>query len=52
MEEFFKELEGGISLQLISIRDLFGKFDHDISFENPEGFTILYGLNGIGKTII
>jgi len=52
MEEIFKELEGGISLQQISIIGLFGKFDYDISFENPEGVTILYGLNGIGKTTI
>ena len=44
MEEIFKDLESSISLQKINIRGLFGKFDYDISLENPERVTILYGL--------
>ncbi|MHA1986144.1 MAG: hypothetical protein ACW98D_05830 [Promethearchaeota archaeon] len=52
MEEIFSKLEGRISLHKINIKGLFGKFDYDISLENPEGVTILYGLNGIGKTTI
>ena len=52
MEEIFTDLEGRISLQKINIKGLFGKFDYNISLENPEGVTILYGLNGIGKTTI
>ncbi|MCP6718649.1 MAG: ATP-binding protein [Patescibacteria group bacterium] len=52
MEEIFKELEGKIILQEIHIKGLFNKFDYEISLENQEGVTILYGLNGIGKTTI
>jgi len=38
-------------LNHISIKGLFGIYDHDIKL-NTGGFTILYGPNGVGKTVI
>lgn len=35
----------------ISVRKLFGVFDHDIPF-NDSGITIVIGENGLGKTVI
>lgn len=52
MEENLNELKGRILLQEILIENLFDKFDYNLSIENQEGVTILYGLNGIGKTTI
>lgn len=52
MEENLNELKGRILLQEILIENLFDKFDYNLSMENQEGVTILYGLNGIGKTTI
>ncbi len=36
----------------INIKGLFGVFDHEIPLNMDERITILYGINGIGKTII
>ena len=36
----------------ISVRGLFGVFDHDIPLQNPDGVTIIHGPNGFGKTAI
>ncbi len=39
-------------LKSIIIEGLFHKFNYNIQFDKQEGLTILYGLNGIGKTTI
>ncbi len=36
----------------IRVNRLFGMFDHTISLNQEEGLTIIYGMNGIGKTMI
>jgi predicted ATP-binding protein involved in virulence len=45
---------GGFLMKLvrISVTDLFGIFNHDISFNTREKITIITGPNGYGKTII
>ncbi|OQX97672.1 MAG: hypothetical protein B6I24_07945 [Bacteroidetes bacterium 4572_128] len=35
----------------INIKGLFGMFDHDISLNLENHITIIYGINGIGKTM-
>lgn len=35
----------------INIKGLFGMFDHDISLNMKNHITIIYGINGIGKTM-
>ena len=39
-------------LKSVKIEGLFQKFNYNIQFDKQEGLTILYGLNGIGKTTI
>jgi len=39
-------------LKSIKIEGLFHKFNYNIQLDKQEGLTILYGLNGIGKTTI
>ena len=39
-------------LKSIKIEGLFQKFDYNIQLDKQQGLTILYGLNGIGKTTI
>jgi predicted ATP-binding protein involved in virulence len=36
----------------ISVRGLFGVFDHDIPLLNRERVTIIHGPNGLGKTVV
>ena len=36
----------------IQIKGLFGIFDHKIPLNLKEHLTIIYGINGIGKTMI
>ncbi len=52
MEQIIKEPYQKTILRKIKIEKLFNKFDYDISLENQELISILYGLNGIGKTTI
>lgn len=39
-------------IKRIIVKELFGKFDYDIDFDNSENLTILTGLNGCGKTTL
>nr|WP_304215118.1 AAA family ATPase [Fredinandcohnia onubensis] len=41
-----------MKLKEISIKKLFGIFDHDIKLNNDRGITIIIGENGLGKTKI
>jgi predicted ATP-binding protein involved in virulence len=36
----------------VAVKDLFGKFDYEIPLKGRERVTIIYGLNGCGKTTI
>jgi energy-coupling factor transporter ATP-binding protein EcfA2 len=36
----------------VSVRGLFGVFDHDVPLQSAERVTIIYGPNGFGKTVI
>jgi predicted ATPase len=36
----------------ISVKALFGVFDHEIALQNPDRVTIIHGPNGFGKTAI
>ncbi|MEU4355865.1 AAA family ATPase [Streptomyces virginiae] len=36
----------------IQVRGLLGRFDHQISFPEPDEFIILHGPNGVGKTML
>ncbi len=39
-------------IKQVGVKDLFGMFNHVIPFNERERVTIIYGLNGIGKTAI
>lgn len=39
-------------LKRVSIRALFGSFDHDIEFPNDSPVVLVHGPNGFGKTVI
>jgi len=39
-------------IQSITVEGLFGMFDHHIPLNQKERITIVYGVNGIGKTMI
>lgn len=39
-------------LSYLKIRGLFGRFDYEISFSNPEDITIIIAPNGYGKTAV
>ena len=39
-------------IKQISVKNLFGMFDHTISLNLDERITIIHGLNGFGKTAI
>ena len=39
-------------IEHVSVRNLFGMFDHDIPVNLDSRITIVYGSNGIGKTIL
>ena len=41
-----------IKINKISVTDLFGTFDHEVSINNDVGITIIIGENGLGKTIL
>lgn len=41
-----------MKLKEISVKKLFGVFDHKIEINTKEGITIVIGENGLGKTII
>ena len=41
-----------MKLKEISVKKLFGVFDHEIKLNNERGITIIIGENGLGKTII
>lgn len=41
-----------MNLTKISIKNLFGQYDHKIQLKSEEGITIIYGLNGVGKTTL
>lgn len=43
---------GSFMLKEIVVKQLFGKYDYDLHFENDNRFTILTSLNGYGKTTI
>ena len=45
---------GGHNMRLrrITIRKLFGMFDHDIQLNQRERITIIHGPNGVGKTTV
>src|SRR5690349_8690065 len=36
----------------VSVRGLFGIFDHDIPLQSEERVTIIHGPNGFGKTVV
>jgi predicted ATP-binding protein involved in virulence len=36
----------------ISVKGLFGVFDHEIPLQNPDRVTIIHGPNGFGKTVM
>ena len=39
-------------IKSIKIENLFGMFNYDLTFNYDKKITILYGPNGIGKTVI
>jgi predicted ATP-binding protein involved in virulence len=39
-------------IERIHIKGLFGMFEHDIRLNKEERITVIYGMNGIGKTMI
>jgi predicted ATPase len=39
-------------LRSISVKKLFGIFDHEIHLGNQDGVTIIFGPNGFGKTVM
>ena len=39
-------------IKSIKIKNLFGMFNYTLNFNYDEKITILYGPNGIGKTVI
>lgn len=41
-----------MKLKKISVKKLFGVFDHDIPINKKKGITIIIGENGLGKTIL
>ncbi|WP_124981281.1 AAA family ATPase [Nonlabens xiamenensis] len=41
-----------MKIKKISVRKLFGVFDHDIPINKKGGITIIIGENGLGKTIV
>lgn len=41
-----------MKLKKISVKKLFGVFDHDIPINKKSGITIIIGENGLGKTIL
>lgn len=41
-----------MKLQRLKVEGLFGLFDYDISFDNPDNLTIITGPNGYGKTML
>lgn len=41
-----------MKINRVCVKDLFGMFTHEIPFNQHERITIIYGLNGIGKTAI
>jgi len=41
-----------IKIRKISVKKLFGMFDHDIPINKDVGITIVIGENGLGKTIL
>lgn len=51
MDEVLNKIEN-ICFENIQIKNLFNKFDYEISLREIDDLAILYGLNGIGKTTI
>jgi predicted ATP-binding protein involved in virulence len=41
-----------MNLSEIAIDNLFGQYDHRVQLCSEEGITIIYGLNGVGKTTL
>ncbi len=41
-----------LKLERITVKDLFNQFNYDIQLDYSRSFTILYGINGTGKTTI
>ncbi|WP_062052441.1 AAA family ATPase [Bacillus sp. JCM 19034] len=41
-----------MNLTEIVINNLFGQYDHRVQLFSEEGITIIYGLNGVGKTTL
>jgi predicted ATP-binding protein involved in virulence len=41
-----------MKISRISVKNLFGMFDHDINLHSDDRITIIHGLNGVGKTTI
>ena len=39
-------------LQKISVKKLFGVFDHEVAFAKGENVAIIHGPNGFGKTVM
>ncbi len=39
-------------IRAVSVKSLFGVFDHEIPMDNLEGVTIIHGPNGFGKTVM
>lgn len=41
-----------MKLQKLTVKKLFGVFDHEIPINNSSGITIVIGENGLGKTVL
>lgn len=41
-----------MKISKVSVTNLFGIFNHEINFNNEDRITIIYGTNGLGKTVI
>ncbi|EOX3334410.1 AAA family ATPase [Vibrio cholerae] len=41
-----------MKIEKISVKSLFGIFDHEITLNSDDGITIIIGENGLGKTVI
>ena len=42
---------GMMRISKVSVKGLFGKFDHEIPLNQESRITIIHGPNGVGKTV-
>lgn len=50
--DMFMQIRKFMKINRVTVKGLFGVFDHDIPFKKESGVTIIIGENGLGKTVI